>query len=105
MKIIDNIQVKVKSVHVRLEEHFSGDSSYTFGAMLSSLDINTTNENWYPQYVDRNKTTTNLFKLLKVEGLSIYVNPNDSFIIHQQTTNQEHRILMLESLEGQSTAL
>ena len=48
MKIIDNIQIKVKSVHIRLEEHFSGDTSYTFGATLNSLEVNTTNENWYP---------------------------------------------------------
>jgi vacuolar protein sorting-associated protein 13A/C len=48
MKVVDNIQIKIRGVHFRLEDHFSGDTSYTFGIVMRQLEICTTNSNWEP---------------------------------------------------------
>lgn len=56
MKVLDNISVSIKDIHVRFEDHFSTlDQSYSFGLVLKRLEIQTTNENWERKYVDRSE--------------------------------------------------
>ena len=40
MKVLDNISVNIKDIHVRFEDHFSTlDQSYSFGLVLKRLEI------------------------------------------------------------------
>lgn len=53
--MIDNIQVIVKSIHIRFEsEHniISPHHTFAFGVTLDKLDIFTTNLNWEKTFVD-----------------------------------------------------
>ena len=86
-KVVDNIQIKIEDVHFRFEDHFSGDQSYSFGLVMKLLEVSTTNESWIPKYIDRtqNGSNQNLYKLARIEGFGLYLNPNDKIIIHQQT--------------------
>ena len=53
MRIFDNVQIKIRGVHIRFEDHFSSNASYTFGLVMESLDLETTNSKWVPEYIDR----------------------------------------------------
>ena len=99
MKVVDNIQIKIKNIHFRLEDHFSGDTSYTFGIVMKALEVHTTNEQWAATFIDRSqKNQANLYKLLTIEDFGFYLNPNDNFIIHQQTKNPDHQVQMMDSI-------
>jgi|LauGreDrversion4_2_1035121.scaffolds.fasta_scaffold61758_2 hypothetical protein len=39
MKVLDNIQIKIKDIHLRLEDPESLDSPYSFGIVLKRLEI------------------------------------------------------------------
>jgi len=47
-KIIDNLQVSIKNVHVRIENKDQEDSQSTFslGVTLQSMTFNTTDKQW-----------------------------------------------------------
>lgn len=55
-KIIDNIQVTIKNIHIRFEDVGSGPRTpqYSLGFTLQELAINTTNQNWEKTFYDRN---------------------------------------------------
>ena len=44
IKIKNNLQITVKSIHVRFENQDSHSQIYSFGLTLDKLDIITTNE-------------------------------------------------------------
>jgi vacuolar protein sorting-associated protein 13A/C len=53
-KIVDNIQVTVKNIHVRYEDNYSYEKNpFSLGFTLKALSINTTNGDWEPHYFDR----------------------------------------------------
>ena len=53
VKIIDNIQITVKNIHVRFEDDIS--QKYSFGFTLEELNIYTVNRNGEPEFIDRTK--------------------------------------------------
>jgi len=63
------------------------NQSYSFGIVLKKLEIQTTNSQWAPQYVDRSQSGSNqnLYKLVVIEGLGFYLNHEEKSIIYQQT--------------------
>lgn len=83
MKIFDNIQIKVIGVHIRYEDHYSASTPFSFGVVMENLKLCTTNKNWEHEYIDRTeKSSSNIFKLLNVKGLGLYLNPAEQIIIH-----------------------
>lgn len=52
-KIVDNVQVSIKNIHVRYEDPFNLLRPLSFGLTLQKLDIDTTNELWQPEFFDR----------------------------------------------------
>jgi vacuolar protein sorting-associated protein 13A/C len=54
-KIIDNLQIAIRNVHVRIENKDLEDPNATFslGATLQSLDLNTTDKDWKKHFIDR----------------------------------------------------
>ena len=86
---------------MRFEDHFSSlDQSYSFGCVLQCLEVQTTNEHWTRQFIDRTLqgSNQNLFKMVTVEGFGFYLNSWERCMIHQQSKSQENRLKMLEAL-------
>jgi vacuolar protein sorting-associated protein 13A/C len=54
-KIIDNLQVTINNVHVRVENEDLEDDKATFslGITLQSLLFNTTDQKWNKMFIDR----------------------------------------------------
>lgn len=54
-KVIDNLQVVINKVHVRMENIDQEDNKCTFslGATLGQMRFQTTDNLWNKQYVDR----------------------------------------------------
>ena len=73
-KIIDNIKITIKNIHIRLE--FVQDSrEFSVGFCLESIESYTTDENWTSCFTDRHQVkNANLaiYKILKITGLSMY---------------------------------
>ena len=82
MKILDNLQVKFKNVHIRIEAPF--DNNHTsLGMSLEEMFVVNTNENWEEEFIDRNiHKNANIFKLLKISNFGIYLNPNESSLFY-----------------------
>ncbi len=51
VKIIDNIQVTVKDIHIRFEDEIT--KKYSFGVTLEELKIFTVNKHDEPEFIDR----------------------------------------------------
>jgi vacuolar protein sorting-associated protein 13A/C len=54
-KIVDNVQLTVKNIHIRYEDEFSAGagSNFSFGLTLKEFSANTTNQNWQTGFYDR----------------------------------------------------
>ena len=55
----------------------------SFGILLRSLELHTTDAEGREIYHDRVYTNKNIFKLLSIDGLAIYLNPFDATMIHK----------------------
>lgn len=51
--------------------------------MLRSLELHTTDSEGRQIFHDRASTNKNIFKLLSIDGLAIYLNPYDATMIHK----------------------
>lgn len=74
-KIIDNIQVTVKDIHVRYEDDIT--NQYSFGVTLEELKIFTVNNNGQPEFIDRTKKEYEnepLRKKLLLSNFGVYWN-------------------------------
>lgn len=80
-QIIKNVQVFITSIHVRYEDKVINPSSpLAVGVTLHNITAQTTDSNWLPAVVDA--STRKIFKLLRMESLSLYWNDNAKFLIN-----------------------
>jgi len=49
-KVIDNLKMQIKNIHIRFEE-CNANNAYSFGVSLKSLNFCTTDMNWKPMFV------------------------------------------------------
>ncbi|CAK9441286.1 uncharacterized protein LODBEIA_P51550 [Lodderomyces beijingensis] len=79
-KIVDNLQVTIKNIHVRYEdESVLTESPYTFGASLSELSAMSADENWKPSFISITQAFTR--KLLKLDSLSCYMDTQSTDLL------------------------
>lgn len=79
-KVIDNIKITVKNIHIRFE--YSDIRKFTVGVVLESIESYTTNENWEIHFTDRHQIKSAgiaIYKLLNINGLCIYWNNLESY--------------------------
>ena len=57
-KIIDNIQVQISNIHIRLESIVEPVENLSFGLTLDSLSVYTCDQNWKASFIDRTKSST-----------------------------------------------
>ena len=82
VKILDNLQVKFKNVHIRIEAPFDNNKT-SFGVSLEEMFVVNTNEKWEEEFIDRNvHKNANIFKLLKISNFGIYLNPNETNLFY-----------------------
>ena len=82
VKILDNLQVKFKNVHIRIEAPFNNNHT-SLGISLKEMFVVNTNEEWQEEFIDRNiNKNINIFKLLKISNFGIYLNPNENLLIY-----------------------
>lgn len=80
VKIIDNIQVTIKNIHVRYEDEIT--NNYSFGVTLEELKIYTVNRHGEPEFIDRTKKEYQnepLRKKLILSEFGVYWNEKSDF--------------------------
>ena len=84
-KIIDNLQVKIKNIHVRFEDSTSHPQNpFAIGLTLSNLSAVSTNSDWVEAFIEDSKAPTH--KLLKLDSLALYWTPNSESLMNLPST-------------------
>ncbi|KAG6964555.1 hypothetical protein JG688_00007632 [Phytophthora aleatoria] len=76
-KIIDNLELHIRRIHIRVEDHSSGEHPFALGLTIESVHVQSTNSNWQPSYIDTSKSNEpRIFKIVELNHLSVYCNPD-----------------------------
>jgi vacuolar protein sorting-associated protein 13A/C len=56
-KVIDNLQLSLSKIHIRVEnvDNDVENNQFSMGVTLQSIDLYTTDKDWNRQFVDRSK--------------------------------------------------
>ncbi|KAI9322742.1 hypothetical protein BX666DRAFT_2109183 [Dichotomocladium elegans] len=72
-KVVDNLQVSIKNIHIRFEDSISDPGHpYSAGITLKELSAVSTDGQWNPTFIS--ETTNTIHKLVTLHSLSIYWN-------------------------------
>ncbi|ETS80937.1 hypothetical protein PFICI_08466 [Pestalotiopsis fici W106-1] len=78
-KIVDNLQVTVKNIHVRYEDSISTPGHpFALGITLEEFSAVSTDGEWKPTFIQNSSTTTH--KLAKLEALAVYWNTDTQLL-------------------------
>ena len=72
-RILDNVQLTIQNIHVRLEsfEHFN--SKFSMGFTLKEIAVHTTNAQWDKEFFNRTKgELATVFKVLSIVKFGVY---------------------------------
>lgn len=79
-KVVDNIQLSIQNIHLRFEDSKNYSEPLSLGLTLEKLDIETTNEFWQSEFIDRTRQDNKykpLQKIINLSKLGFYCNPKD----------------------------
>ncbi|CAL1270146.1 unnamed protein product [Larinioides sclopetarius] len=96
--IVNNVQVSLQNVHIRFEDTVSTSGPLACGLVLQNLTAVTTNSKWKATQIDADARS--LFKLLKVESLSLYWNPKcpTNTLVKAQLNSEGWKTLLRKGL-------
>lgn len=78
-RIVDNVQVTVRDIHIRYEDALSNPAHpFSVGVTLSELSAVSTDGNWKPTFV--HNSVDGIHKLARLDSLSAYWNTDDEFL-------------------------
>jgi vacuolar protein sorting-associated protein 13A/C len=78
-KIVDNLQVTVKNIHVRYEDSISAPGHpFALGVTLEEFSAISTDGQWQPTFIQNTSTTTH--KLAKLAALAVYWNTDSELL-------------------------
>eukprot|EP01135_Chromosphaera_perkinsii_P008709 Nk52_evm42s1444 gene=Nk52_evmTU42s1444 len=128
-KVVENLQLSVSNVHFRMEDSMLGKSStiiskksfrqplgkeqgnstpFALGVTISSLTVQSTNDEWVPQYVYEDNPC--VYKLVSMESMAMYWNcncelysedaPIVSVVSHGQSGSLKERIVERKLLDN-----
>ena len=100
-KIVDNIQIHVKNIHIRFEDSINYSSFYSMGFTLTELSMFTCNEEWKEDYIDRtNKDNKDmpLLKLLKLKNFAFYFQNDEKAMVSLDCDNDDDWEVLLHGL-------
>ena len=70
-RIVDNVQVTVRNIHIRYEDALSSpEHPFSLGITLAELSAVSTDGNWEPTFV--HNSASGIHKLARLDSLSIY---------------------------------
>lgn len=99
-QIINNLQIKITNVHLRYEDSHNASHPFSIGVTLRDLDIYTTDSNWMKTYLT--KQVSKVYKIAKLNSLSIYMNCNDK--IFSQQAKEVLGILFKENIASEEVS-
>lgn len=91
-KVIDNIQITIQDIHIRLEYPWA--PNFSCGVTLEKLDCSTTDSNWDKKFSDRQKVSHEgyfIHKLITISGLALYWHSGDN--LNLRDTKKENTII------------
>jgi vacuolar protein sorting-associated protein 13A/C len=71
-KIVDNVQISIKNIHIRYEDKISNKDPFSVGVSIEELSAHSTDENWMEAFIS--SSTGLIHKLLKLSNLAVYWN-------------------------------
>lgn len=71
-QIINNVQIKIRNVHIRYEDRSTSAVPFAFGVTLGSLEVHTTDADWRETFLS--EALSRVFKLASLDGLAVYMN-------------------------------
>ncbi len=78
-KIVDNLQISVKRIHVRYEDALSSDQHpFALGLTLAEFSAASTDEKWNPTFIQNSTEATH--KLVKLGALAAYWNTDSDLL-------------------------
>src|SRR3990167_2118353 len=78
-KIFDNLIVKIKNIHLRIENSLSATNKFSFGAVLEDFNLQSVDENGQSLFVKRQTMLDKVTKLVRFKNLVLYYHPNTTF--------------------------
>lgn len=87
-KIIDNLQVSVRNVHLRIENDDANlnDAKYSIGVTLTSVDLFACDKNLKKTFIDRSKPENadlQIYKLLNLKNFGVYYKIGEKLFVQQ----------------------
>lgn len=90
-KIVDNVQVTIKNIHMRYEDDgVLTESPYAVGATLQELSALSTDENWEPSFITITQSFTR--KLLLLREFAFYMESESESLYTDDHTELLHRL-------------
>lgn len=93
-QIINNVQVRIKNVHLRYEDRTTSQIPFAIGITLASLEVQTTDCDWKKAFLS--EALSKVFKVAKLDGLAVYMNCNAS--IFQSHLPDNYNKMFLETI-------
>ena len=91
LKVVDNLQVRIKSIHVRFENDLN-NVNYSCGLTLDELNVFTVNDKGEKQFLDRtiaeNKNKP-MKKQLQLSNLGVYWNAEEKKMLNNKKEEKE----------------
>ncbi|KAI1371765.1 vacuolar protein sorting-associated protein 13 [Hypoxylon crocopeplum] len=91
-KIVDNLQVTVKNIHVRYEDSISAPGHpFALGVTLAEFSAVSTDGEWKPTFIQNSAKTTH--KLAKLGALAIYWNTDSTLLGPGREVSRENHAM------------
>lgn len=93
-QIINNVQIRIKNVHIRYEDRTTSTIPFALGITLSSLEVFTTDINWERAFFA--EALSKVFKVAKLNSLAVYMNCNTKMF--QSSPLDEYTQLFMDAI-------
>lgn len=93
-QIINNVQIRIRNVHIRYEDRSTSSIPFAFGITLGGLEVHTTDIDWNKAFLS--EALSKVFKVAKLNGLAVYMNCNTPLFQSRSTSEYGH--LFMDSI-------
>lgn len=98
-QIINNVQIRIRNVHIRYEDRSTSTIPFAFGITLSGLEVQTTDSDWRKAFLS--EALSKVFKVAKLDGLAVYMNCNTQMF--QSYGTEEFLQLFMDTIATSET--
>ena len=108
-RIIDNLQVSLTNMHLRIENEDDNNpiNQFSLGISLQAIDLFTTNRQWEKKFIDRSLPENKdepMFKRLEIVNFGVYYKTSETSLI-STLGSQEDQNLLQEAVKSQATQI